>query len=146
MGDRFYRQQCEFANLTATELMLAQRNPESEEGKRVFNKIIRKLNGNVPKNAKSNKLCKADLLKAFFTYLEMPVITGFDKLTIATMENIMKVELEYDPTWVMPTGRLRKTYEEAIKKVFVGKGCDFSKLTIKAMREFLEEWGLKHKN
>lgn len=124
--------------------MAAQRDPESEEALKVFNKIIRKLGGETTKIAKKGD--KKLLLNSLLTYLLLPMITGFDKLTVTTMERMLKTEPVFDESWVMPKGRLRKPYEQAMKQVFPTAGCDFSKLTIKAMREFLELWGLQKKN
>ncbi|QCQ57728.1 DNA binding protein [Vibrio phage Athena] len=139
MGDRFYTQMCQYANVSATDLMLAQRSPESDEARKVFNKILRKLNGNVTKTG------KGELLQHLFLYLEMPVVTGFDKLTAKSMEAIINCDPAYDHNWKIPDGRLKKPYLEAMKKV-LDCNADFSKLTIKAMKEFLQEWGLKHKS
>lgn len=138
MGDRYYRQMCEYGGVKPGELMAAQRNPLDPESIKIFNKIYNKLNGTTIRATD-----KKALVEAFFHSLMMPYVTGFDKLTIKTLKAMLDNEPVFNESWTMPTGRTRAPYEQAMKSVFPNSNIDLKPLTIKAMKEFLTNWGFK---
>ncbi|AUG85135.1 DNA binding protein [Vibrio phage Ceto] len=147
MGDRFYRQQCDYFGIKATDLILMGRFPDSEESKKLKAKMYRKLGkkstGTVA-SAKAKKTTKADVL---VDIRELMGHEGMDCLLKLTLPDLQKVKLaliamhenqvEYPD---MPTGRVKAPYAAAVKQLF-NCDADFNKLTLAGLKELLEHFG-----
>lgn len=127
MSDRFYKQACEFYDVSPWEYSYALSNPESE----IYSKLVRKSMPKVTRKELSNQF--KELTNS---------TTDISKLSLATALEVVeffkkntKVEIN------MPEGRKKDPYILELQK-HLGR-LDFSTATVVVMKGILESMGDK---
>lgn len=138
MGDRFYRQQCEYFGVKPTDLILMSRFPDAPESLKLRKKMERKLGAKTP-TGRRGRATKADILAEIRELTGLEGLDGFLKLK---MDEMLKVKLALpDITGgldELPTGRLKKPYVAAVSSI-IKADVDFSKMTVAELNEIIDK-------
>lgn len=149
MGDRFYAQQCEYFKIKPAELIHMGRYPEHEDSIKLRAKMERKLGSKSTGTAttSSKRRTKADEL---IELSEVLAVTPkeCDYLLKLTMPDMVKLrmaipDVNRELELVMPTGRTKAPYIAAIMSVFPNTDIAFDKLTVVALKDLLEHFGVQ---